>query len=71
MSDVIRRPTFNIKPSGQPTATSEPALNVALNLQIPFKNLVDAIAQSGGVTYLYILREIVDKKIEQLGGSKR
>ncbi len=79
MSDIIRRPQFNIAPLTSfntapiPTnPTEEPnKLYITIYGSIPFPDLVNAIAKTGGPTALLNLRQEIDKKLEQIGASRR
>jgi len=80
MSDVIRRPQFSIAPLTSYNTAPIPSPNVGeepnkliINIygSIPFPDLVNAIAKTGGSTALLNLREEIDKKLEQIGASRR
>ena len=77
MSDVIRRPQFNIAPLTthnttpilKPTETNKLIINIYG--EIPFPDLVNAIAKSGGPTALLNLKEEIDKALEKMGATRR
>jgi len=80
MSDVIRRPqfsiapltSFNTAPIPSPNVGEEPnKLIINIHGEIPFPDLVNAIAMTGGSTALLNLREEIDKKLEKMGASRR
>jgi len=78
MSDVIRRPQFNIAPltsyntAPLPNPTEEPnKLYITIYGSIPFPDLVNAIAKTGGPTALLNLKEEIDKALEKMGAMRR
>jgi hypothetical protein len=80
MSDVIRRPTFNVAPltsfntapQNAPNPMGQPdKLYITIYGEIPFPDLVNAIAKSGGPTALLNLKAEIDKKLEMMGALRR
>jgi len=76
MSDVIRRPQFNIAPltshnTAIPNPTEPNKLYITIYGEIPFPDLVTAIAKTGGPTALLNLRQEIDKALEKMGASRR
>jgi len=72
MSDVVRRPQFNIKPLTTPNHGEEPnKLFINIYGEIPFPDLVTAIAKTGGPTALLNLRQEIDKQLEKMGAMRR
>jgi len=78
MSDVIRRPQFSIAPLTShntapiPNPTEEPnKLIINIYGSIPFPDLVNAIAKSGGSVALLNLKEEIDKALEKMGAMRR
>ena len=78
MSDIIRRPQFNIAPLTthntapilKPTETNN-KLIINIYGEIPFPDLVNAIAKSGGPTALLNLKQEIDKALEKMGATRR
>ena len=77
MSDVIRRPQFSIAPltsyntAPLPNPTEPNKLYITIYGEIPFPDLVNAIAKTGGSTALLNLRQEIDKALEKMGASRR
>ena len=77
MSDVIRRPQFSIAPltshntAPLPNSTEPNKLYITIYGEIPFPDLVTAIAKTGGPTALLNLRQEIDKALEKMGASRR
>ena len=78
MSDIIRRPTFSIAPLTSfntapiPPPNEEPnKLFINIHGEIPFSDLISAIAKTGGPTALLNLREEIDKQLEKMGAMRR
>jgi len=80
MSDVIRRPNFSIAPLTSfntapippPNPTEEPnKLYITIYGSIPFPDLINAIAKTGGPTALLNLKQEIDKALEKMGAMRR